>query len=422
MARILVVCPSHRDHRELARFAEADRHEFVFHDYASSELEELLSPSPSDRTIRDVDNEVEAIIAEHGGTIDAVASTDDYPGSTLASIVAKRLNLPGTSPKANLLCQHKYHARERQRLASLEGTPAFERIESASQLSLPLPCFVKPVKSYFSIGAGRILHQGEVRHSVRRATLPECFFTPFRTLFEAHAGLPFGEGRVLAEDLLEGHQATLEGYVFDGRMEALGVVDSIMFPGTHIFSRFEYPSSMPDGVLARMADVTRLALQAVGFDHGLFNIEFIYDSRRDRVHIVEINPRMASQFADLYEKVDGINTYEILVDLALGRPPRTRRGKGMHGLAVSHVMRRFEDAHVLDVTSPEAVEAIALRHPDARIEILVTPGRRLSHELQDGKSFRYGMINLGACDRRQAMELLADCDGRLRFSFSNVET
>lgn len=126
-------------------------------------------------------------------------------------------------------------------------------------------------------------------------------------------------------------------------MEALGVVDSLMFPGTQIFRRFEYPSSLPQGVVARIEDVARRALQTVGFDRGLFNIEFIYDARRDSVHIVEVNPRMASQFADLYEKVDGINTYDILVDLALGRVPAKRRRQGRYKVAVSHVMRRFED-------------------------------------------------------------------------------
>lgn len=418
MARFLVVCPSHRDHRELARFEAAGRHEFVFHEYASTELEELLSPLPSGRTIRDIDAEVEAIIAHRGKGIDAVISTDDYPGSTLAAIVAQRLDLQGTSPKANLLCQHKYYARERQRLARIEGTPVFQRIESASELSLPMPCFVKPVKSYFSIGAGGILEEDEIPHAVRAATLPHRFFEPFQRLFEAYADLPFGEGRVLAEELLEGHQSTFEGYVIDGRMEALGVVDSIMFPGTRVFRRFEYPSSMPEGVVARIEDVARRALQAVGFDHGLFNIEFIYDARRDSVHIVEMNPRMASQFADLYEKVDGINTYEILVDLALGRLPARRKRQGRHKVAVSHVMRRFEDAHVIEIPKREAVAAVALRHPDARIEILVTAGRHLSHELQDGKSFRYGLINVGARDRRQAMEVLADCNHRLPFSFS----
>ncbi len=35
----------------------------------------------------------------------------------------------------------------------------------------------------------------------------------------------------------------------------MGVVDSIMFPGTLAFSRFDYPSALPEGVQARMAEI-----------------------------------------------------------------------------------------------------------------------------------------------------------------------
>ena len=52
----------------------------------------------------------------------------------------------------------------------------------------------------------------------------------------------------------------------------------------------------------------------------MFNIEMMYDAATDRIGIIEINPRMASQFADLYEKVDGTNSYT--------HPARYRRGRG----------------------------------------------------------------------------------------------
>ena len=421
MARILVLCPSHRDHRELGRVANAASHEFVYHDYASIELEEFLSPRSPPHIVRDVVAEVDELVKRHGRTVDGVVSTDDYPGSALASIVAQRLGLPGTSPRANLLCQHKYHSRRLQRQACLEGTPDFELVRHEDELTLALPCFVKPVKSYFSIGASKVCADSDLSAAVRAATLPERFFTPFRKLFENYTGLSFGDGRVLAETLLEGIQCTLEGCVFEGRMEILGVVDSIMFPGTQVFSRFEYPSTLSAEVCSRMARIARGALRAAEFTHGLFNVEFMYDPARDSVHLVEINPRMASQFADLFEKVDGINTYEVLLDVALRKAPRLERRGGKHGFAMSHVLRRFEDARVVAIPSLEHIDEVRRGHPDVRLEILVSPGRRLSHELQDGKSFRYGIINVGASNREEAMAALADCSRRLPFSFSGFQ-
>ena len=107
----------------------------------------------------------------------------------------------------------------------------------------------------------------------------------------------------------------------------MGVVDSIMFPNTIAFQRFEYPSSVPAPVQDRMADLARKVMPAFGFDNGQFNIELIYNPEANTVHIVEINPRMSSQFADLFEKVDGTNSYSVLLDLAFGKTRTSNEAK-----------------------------------------------------------------------------------------------
>ena len=75
-----------------------------------------------------------------------------------------------------------------------------------------------------------------------------------------------------------------------------------------------------------MADIAKRLMSGLGFDNGMFNVEMMYDARDDRIAIIEINPRMASQFADLYEKVDGTNAYEVLLDLGIGHCARRRNG------------------------------------------------------------------------------------------------
>ena len=242
--------------------------------------------------------------------VDAVISTDDYPGAALASIVAAELGLPGTTPRANLMCQHKLYARRAQQIAVPEATPWFAPIEDGQTvIATPsFPVFVKPVKSCFSVGSYPVEDARGVSTALRLARLPTRFFAPFAALFEKYTGLPFGSARVLAETLLTGAQATFEGCMRDGRLRPIGVVDSVMYPGTIAFERFEYPSRLPATIQERIGDIAERTLHAVGFDHGLFNLEFMYDERTDRVAIIEINPRMVSQFADLYEKVDGTNT------------------------------------------------------------------------------------------------------------------
>ena len=384
----------------------------------------MLAPLPEAFEIADIEQEIERIVSKyHGMGIDGVVSTDDYPGSTLASIVAERFGLRGVSPRADLLCQHKYHARVAQRVATPEAVPEFELLNSECRsASLPLPFFIKPVKSFFSIGAYRIDDELSLHQLAKLGTLPERFFAPFRILFEKYTGLDFGAGRVLAETLLEGQQATFEGYIYGGKLYPTGVVDSIMFPGTLAFQRFRYPSSLPESVQTKIAEIAADVMHEIGFNNGIFNIEFMYNKHRDTIHIIEINPRMASQFADLFEKVDGLNTYSILLDLALGRQPAVKRRQGKYKMAASCVLRLFEDRHILKVPTPAEIDLLLKKFPDARVEVLADEGKNLSQQLQDGRSYRYGVVSIGGQNMHDILNIFEQFHHGLPFVMEPIES
>jgi biotin carboxylase len=280
------------------------------------------------------------------------------------------------------------------------------------------PVFVKPVKSVFSVGARLVRDAAELRRELQRWARKEPFFSPFERLLERYAGLAIGSRRLIAETPLRGVQATLEGFVQAQRFHAIGIVDSVMFPGTDSFQRFEYPSRLPAHVQDRMAEISRAVMTGIGYGNGLFNMEFAYHAATDALHIIEINPRMASQFADLYEKVDGVNAYALLLDLAMGKQPRPGRKNGRFRMAASCVLRRFTDAVVRRVPSDVEMAELAAEDPGMRLEILAAPGRRLSRELQDDASFRYGIVSLGGDDRRQILDRLRRIRARLRFEFA----
>lgn len=421
MSRILLVCPTFRDLRELHRLGLDRSHTFIPHSYASDELEQMTAEGDVyTGPLADIGVVLGRLVdCAKAERVDAVISTDDYPGVALASLVAAELGLPGTPPCASLLCQHKLYARRLQQHRVPDATPWFAAVEDGeSVITAPsFPVFVKPVKSFFSVGSYLVEDARRASRALRRATLPRPFFAPFVALFERYTGLRFGSARVLAEECLRGAQATFEGYVVDGRVVPLGIVDSVMYPGTIAFERFDYPSRLPAAILEQVGDIAARALQAVGFDHGLFNLEFMYDKRTDRIAIIEVNPRMASQFADLYEKVDGTNPYEVLVGLALGRELPAKRPPGRYAAAVSRVFRLFGDARVHRVPSTDEVAAIGREYPDARVEVLAETGRRLSEQMQDGRSYRYAIVNEGGVDRRDARRRAGECRRRLTFEF-----
>lgn len=424
---VLVLCATHRDRRELETIAPDRGLRLHFHDYASLELENLAAALSGENEIRSPREEISDIVGRFGGSkLHAVISTDDYPGSVMAAIVARRLGLPGISPIASLRCQHKYLSRLDQQRLVPEAVPKFSLLDSRSPQSraLDYPLFVKPVKSFFSIGASRVNSPAHLKNAVLEATLPAEFYRPFDELLRLHPELGLAEVGahcVLAEALLSGHQCTLEGYVRRGVAHTVGVVDSIFYPGTQAFQRFEYPSSLPEAVLARLHRISAVLLEGLGYGDGFFNIEFMVGMDMGTVHIIEVNPRLASQFADLYEKVDGTNSYRMLLDIALDEAPARKKEAGRHRMAASCALRRFEDAYVRELPSDRSVERLLSRHPDLRIEVLANRGEWLSESMQDGRSFRYAVVNIGGADRSEILRILDECIAELKFDFEDAE-
>jgi hypothetical protein len=135
---ILVICPTHRDHRELPRFSPQGV-KYLFHDYASISLEDLICNVASDADFAAGPlEEMGAILARIAGVrLAGVVSTDDYPGSALAAAIAKELGLPGPDPAVTLICQHKYLARRAQEKLVPDAVPPFTLIDVAEIAPLP---------------------------------------------------------------------------------------------------------------------------------------------------------------------------------------------------------------------------------------------------------------------------------------------
>lgn len=420
MKKILVICPTVRDRRELNRIARQRNLHIEYHSYTGIELEELLTSSQaSHNLIPDHDQLIQSIIAQ-GTDLDGVISTDDYPGNIIASIVAAKLGLPGPSPKSILSAQHKYHARLIQQKSVPGTTPWFsllDPIKIANADSWSFPVFAKPIKSSLSYGARSVASYQELENLCSTFLMPKAFLEPFAQFLKTYHNIPFDPRHLLVESLLEGDQVTLDGYVCNGNTSILGVVDSIMHPGTLSFARFQLPSKLSRSVQQRMGNIAAAIINALGLDWTMFNIEFMYNPINDQVHIIEINPRMSSQFADLYEKILGINSYQIMIDLALGNPPTVSTCSPQHHVAGSFVLRLFDDHLVKQIPTNNHIAHVHKHFPDARIEILATPGSLLSHYLQDSHSFRYALYNLGGNDERHLHEAFEQCKKLLPFHF-----
>lgn len=404
--------------------AEALNYELIFDEFGGDYFDNPLSETHAGGTQNlDVLALIEELINRYREAgLAGVTSPVGYPGMSVASIVAERLGLPGVAIECVLLCEHKYYSRIAQRTFVPEATPSFQLLDPKAAVEaiegIEFPLFVKPVKANFSINANTILNAQELEETLRTCRLPLRFVKPFNDLLRAYTKHEHDASHLLAESLLEGAQVSLEGYVFQGRVRVLGIVDALMYPGTISFERFSYPSRLSEEVQHRMARIAETFLKGIGYDNALFNIELMYNPRDGRISIIEVNPKIASQFTDLFEKVDSTSTYSPLLQIAAGEEPIFLHRQGEFKLAASCVLRTFEDQRVLRVPSSQQIGEVRKRFPDARIEICAAQGKLLSDEMQDGKSYRYCLINIGADSEADLTAKLDECRRLLDFQFA----
>lgn len=422
--KVLVIAPTSREYRELPPIAKALNCELLFENFAGDFFDDLLSGNDDAgaQNLGILPLIEETINRYRGSGLRGVTSAVGYPGMPVAALIANRLNLAGPGVEQILLCEHKYYCRAAQKALVPFATPEFQLVDP-NELDPPPDCppfpfFLKPVKSCFSINANRIGNLEMFRRQVEARRLPRAFLKPLNDLIQAHTDFALDAGYLIAESLLEGTQVSLEGYVFEGRAQTLGIVDSIMYPGTMCFKRFEYPSRLPAAVQDRMAAISESFMIGIGYDNAFFNIELMYDHATDEIRIIEVNPKIASQFADLFEKVDGRSSYYPLLQIALAENPDVPRGQGAFKVAASCVLRVFENQRVVSVPSQKRIDELLLRFPDARVEITAAPGKLLSDVMQDGKSFRYCLINIGANSREDLKAKLKICESILDFQFA----
>jgi hypothetical protein len=140
----------------------------------------------------------------------------------------------------------------------------------------------------------------------------------------------------------------------------------------------------------------------VGFTHGLFNMEFFYDDVSDRLGVIEFNPRMASQFSDLYLRVLGIDLHAIALALAHNMDPASLpRCVPSAGSAASFVYRSFEPGASVVQPTPARQAALHAVFPGALLFGFPKSASEIARDFKWLGSYRYGIVHLAAADARQ---------------------
>ncbi len=85
------------------------------------------------------------------------------------------------------------------------------------------PVFIKPVKSFFSIFAARIDDRQQYNdfmgsYRKHKGKFPK----PLNILLKKYSDFKINAEYLIAEKVMTGHQVTLEGYAYNGKIETIG--------------------------------------------------------------------------------------------------------------------------------------------------------------------------------------------------------
>jgi hypothetical protein len=413
--RSLVLFNYDWDQREFARLAERWPHD-------SAGFDLFTFPSNARLAWFDMERFVDRLARRaKAKSWQAVLSNHEQFGALAAALLAEKMGWPGTPVEAVLACQHKLYARQiLERVAPEINIAARElpcEYGDAIPETLGFPAFVKPVKAAFSVLAKTVANRDELHVHTRFGAwelwVIRHLVEPFDRVMKARLPNATTAHRMMLEDVVNGAQYSLDGYVFNGEIHAIGCVESIMYPGTQAFMRFGYPSKLAPNIIAQFNRAITLFLKEINFTHGLFNVEFFVGDDGQSLKVIEFNPRLASQFSDLYARVDGIDLHEYAFALAHGIDPVTLpKREPTAGAASSFVYRSFDRA-LGDSSALSAPIAMPTKEQRARFErefpdaLLFTFPKDTSQIARDFKwlgSYRYGIVHLGGRNEHDLRE------------------
>jgi biotin carboxylase len=351
----------------------------------------------------------------------AVLSNHEQFGALAAALLAEKMGWPGTPVEAVLACQHKLFARQiLERVSPEINIPARElpcEYGDAIPEALTFPAFVKPVKAAFSVLAKTVANRDELHAHTRFGAwelwVIRHLVEPFDRVMKARLPNATTAHRMMLEDIVQGAQYSLDGYVFNGEIRVIGCVDSIMYPRTQAFMRFDYPSKLAPSVIAQLNIAVKPFLEEINFTHGLFNVEFFAGDDGQSLKVIEFNPRLASQFSDLYRRVDGIDLHEYAFALAHGIDPATLpRVEPTAGAASSFVYRSFDralgnsSASNATITMPTSEQQSRFHRefPDGLLFTFPKDASQIARDFKWLGSYRYGIMHLGGRDEYDLRE------------------
>jgi len=365
-------------------------------------------------------------INHHPEIYDGVVGTHDS-SAVFAAIIAEEAGKRFASVQSIICCQNKYLCRRIQRTCIPEHTPNFclalDYLRNPERLQTPF--FIKPVRANISFGTHRIETPEQLEYHIGAESMDIARFNQY--YLEAIGSYARHYNAInmatcnsfLCEDLIDGDQVTVDGYIFEGEVTCFGVTKAVYHPRTNCFSHHEFPYALSAELHAAITSALDRLIPATGINNSFFNVEMRIDEAAETFKIIEVNSRIAFQFARTIEAVTGISPLHMLCDVAVGRRPALTpmAEDQLFNYCYNFELHRFSDAKILQTPTKSVFDEIEMKYPEVRIRNLIHENVNLSDFKHNPESFRYCVLDVPGNSREEIMSKYDDVVAMLAYKF-----
>jgi biotin carboxylase len=317
-----------------------------------------------------------------------IAPGVDWPVA-IAARIADRLGLPHPiSPEAAVLATSKL--RQRRRLAEAGvPQPRWQFVEGADEVELELPYVVKAPDLQGQRGLSLVRTREELAPAIEAA----------RAVSRS--------GTCLVEELADGPEATVTGFMSGGSLAACIVTDRVVAepPAFGVALAHVWPTEADAGALA---DVAARAAAALGVEEGPVYVQL--RAGRDGPKVVELAARLGGGHdAELARASRGLDLNGAALAAALGEPARIEPvAEGAGGACTLFLVPPEGELHeVAGVEEARRAEGVFA------VRIYRGPGHRFG-PLRTGAD-RAGAVQTVGADRAEALARADEAASLIRF-------
>jgi len=359
---------------------------------------------------------------------DGIVGTHDS-SAVFAAIIAQETGHRFAPVNAVINTQNKYLFRRIQRDVIPESTPAYalalDYLRDPSRLSFPF--FIKPARANISFGSHRVEQAGELEYYIARESIDIARFNQYYLNALAidpayHNALNVATcNDFLCEELISGTQVTMDGYVFEGEVTFFGITRAVYHPDTNSFFYHAFPHRFEPDLQDKIETALKKLIPALGIDNSFFNVELRADEEKQKFGIIEVNSRIAFQFAKTIESVTGTDPLHMLCDVATGQRPEPVKTRRMtHSACYNFELHLFHDARILETPTQSAFAEIRMKYPEVNIRNLIHENAHLSDFKHNPESYRYAVVDVPGDSHQQIMEKYHQVVSMLGYRFSKA--